>query len=133
MSISPSDIAAAKTRYPSLTPIYGTDGQIDKAQVQMVGIAGGRNTTQVVYQTILTFDGFPVSPPTAWIAYPQEAQIRHMNIFHPSGSLNLPHVCMGNYGSVWTSLAPNQRTLLHFLLALTHVLQLENPSSPARH
>ena len=132
MSLSLSDFQHAERRFPSLKPIYGTNGQIDRVTVDFRGIVGAGNKAPMVYKAIITFDGFPNTPPITWITFPTDAQIRHVNIFHPGAPLNLPHVCMGNYGSIWSGMARDQRTLLHFLLAVHHVLLTENPASAAR-
>ena len=132
MSVSESDFKHAQARFPSLVAIRSSNGQIDRVSVDFNGIIGRGNTAKMVYKTILTFDGHPTSPPTIWVTYPDDSQIHHMNIYHSGGALKLPHVCMGNYSSIWSKLPVAERTLLHFLLAAHHVLLTENPASAAR-
>ena len=126
MGISDADFQFAKQRFPSLVVARrAANGQIDRVTLDALGVIGAGNTATRVYKTLITFEGFPNTPPEAMIQDPPQNQIRHRNIHGISPALKLPLVCMGNYASVWNKMPVGQRNLLHFLLALHHVLMVE--------
>lgn len=132
MALSEQEFSMAKTNYfPSLEAFHD-QGKIERLRLRLLGVVGNGNKTQIEYQVLVTIDGYPQHAPIAYIEWPRDAEIRHVNIYKASGSL-LPRICVGRFDEgIWQTLPDTRRRLMDFLLELHYVLLNENHNSRAR-
>ena len=131
------DYLGAKRLLATLTPkIY--NGRLAGFTADIPGVVGGGSKASQTYKIYITLVNCPAYPPEVWITYPPDHLIRHRNIYHPGGGnphvrLELPLMCLGEYGHKWSSGVLGRATnFLSFLLQIKDVLNNENPASPAR-
>ena len=85
------------------------------------------------YRVLIDLRGFLYrdEPPEAWILYPSDKEIRHLNIRPPSYSELLkaecPKIDYGEFEETWRKLPVNERTLHYLIKQIEQILSYEEP------
>jgi hypothetical protein len=137
--ISSNDFRRTTGMFPTLQPLATSGGAITAIAVTIGGIAG-RNAADrapVSYRILASVRDLQTALPVVWIASPDDAAIRHVNIFRaaqvcPFTGTRLPTLCWGRAPQAWVSAGPSGRGLANLLEAARQVLADANPQSAAR-
>ena len=125
--------------FPEMAPVHNErDGSVSIIAAPIEGIAGGAYQTNrsVIYRVLVDVTHLRAQLPIVWVTSPSEAEIQHVNIFHPiQCSIThspYPYLCWGNYGPQWATYPEANRTLLSFLQLIQQHLTHHNVKSVAR-
>jgi len=137
--ISSNDFRRATGMFPSLQPLATSGTDITAIAVTIGGISGGTLTDRgsVSYRILASVRSLESELPPIWIASPDDARIRHMNVFRaseicPFTGTRLPTLCWGRSPAAWRGAATSERRLANLLEAVRQVLANANPNSRAR-
>jgi len=128
-------IRELRWRYASLRPLrHGR--RIVAIVLTIPGVKGGGSKARVYYRVLIDLRGFPYTnePPVAWILYPPDKEICHLNIYKPKFfellGRELPRICYGEFEDTWRELPTSKRTLYYLVSQIEYILNNENPDSP---
>ena len=139
--ITPDELRRVMIQYPSTAAVRQhkmVNGNLGVIQVSMVGVRSSGSNSQVRYQVLIDFRGFPSSTPKAYIRSPRSSDIRHCNIHRSdryaiAPNIDLCQVCIGNYARDFESLPEDRVMRLGcYLNQIQYILSNPNPKSKAR-
>ena len=129
-NLNPSATVAARNAFKGISAI----------RIKITGIKGGRGTraqSKIIYNLYLSVDKIRGKTiPTAWVEWPQESAITHVNIWPPKTCPKLgreyPYICWGPNIGLWKIKPQSERTLIVLCDTLHYVLMNQDFESPAR-
>ncbi|MFD5451022.1 hypothetical protein [Streptomyces sp. NPDC127100] len=131
-------VARWRAMFATRTP--GGQPDVTAVGTRVRGIVGGGSRIRRDYHLVMDVGALHRRLPDVWITAPDDAQIRHVNIWRSDGEaawcpalgVRLPHLCWFTYTQAWADARQSHRTLGAALEYVKQLLNTENHDSPAR-